>query len=113
MAHYAWSEIVHGAEVDKDGTFLSNKSVPVGSEVNASKLGISKEDFDALVESGAVRTDKYPVPEGDGRSPIEYLRTKAAEMEGSLDLGTRGSIFADPLEDALAESVKEPKGASG
>jgi hypothetical protein len=47
---YAWSPIVRD----------EGKPVKVGDSVSASDLGIEDEDFQALVDAGAVRKVKYP-----------------------------------------------------
>lgn len=64
---YAWTNVSAG-----------DKSAKYGEVVTASKLGISKEQFDAHVESGAFRTTKPPdLPETWQGSPVDYLRQQA------------------------------------
>lgn len=74
MAYYAWTEIKAG-----------DKSAKAGDTVTAEKLGIDKEEFDAMVESGAVREEKFPdLPEGYTGSPSDYYKEQAAGvLEGT------------------------------
>jgi hypothetical protein len=75
-ALYAWSPIQAG-----------DKSAKFGEEVSASGLGISKEDFASLVESGAVRSKKPPkLPDDWQGSVIDFIRKEAREaFEGTDD----------------------------
>jgi len=70
MAYYAWSE-------------FPGKAVP-GDTVTADKLGVSKEEFDAFVESGAVREDKFPENLG-GLSPAEKAKRDLAIAAGQIE----------------------------
>lgn len=72
--YYAWSPIRTG----------KGSVVKVGESVNAKKLEVSDEDFEGLVESGAVRKRKYPVPEShhDTLSPSQFEVRRAY---GTLD----------------------------
>lgn len=75
---YAWSPIQAG-----------DKSAKFGDQVTAEKLGISKEDFEALVDSKAVRPVKPPqLPEGYQGSVIDFYREKAKEaaLEAGMDI---------------------------
>lgn len=77
MAHYAWSEI-------KSGTAEKPITVKLGDSVTAKGLGIDDENFQALIDAGAVRDKKYPVPQDedwDG-SAVDYLRQQLAETTG-------------------------------
>ena len=84
---YAWSPILAG-----------DKSAKFGDEVTASGLGISKEDFEELVTSGAVRTKKPPkLPDGYQGSVIDFLREQIREAE--LEAGAT-------LDEASLESMQ-------
>jgi len=66
--HYAWSPI----RGDKDAAF--------GDTVTKDKLGVSQEDWDAMVEAGSIRTTKPPkLPDGWQGSVIEYYQQQAKE----------------------------------
>ena len=109
MAYYAWSEIRYDAEVTEDGVYAHPVSVMPGGEVSASKLKLSKEQFQELVDAGAVREEKFPVPEGDTRSPREWYLDKAREMEDA-PMATGGSTFAPTTESSLADVVDSGSG---
>lgn len=70
--YYAWSPIRHGAA---DGTVTQIK---VGEEVSAKDLGVSDEEFQEYIDSGAVRTKKYPDIDAS-LAPAQHLRQLAAE----------------------------------
>ena len=93
--YYAWSEIQVG---EGDETESKVKKVKHGEEVSASSLGIPDEEFEAMVESGAVKTDEYPeLPEGYTGSPAQYEQEKAAaqakidEAQSFLDMSGEGT----------------------
>lgn len=77
--YYAWTQIRYDA--DESGR---PKVVNEGETVTASKIGVSKEEFEDMVERGVIRTDKYPDVE-EGQSPREYFIHKAKEMEGNAE----------------------------
>jgi hypothetical protein len=74
MAWYAWSPIRKTVDTDSGKTA---EDIKVGDTVSKSDL---KDDWDYLVESGAVREQKYPdIP--DFQSPTEYFKEMAAKMQ--------------------------------
>lgn len=85
MAAYAWSPILAG-----------DKSAKLGDEVTASSLGVSKEDFEDLVTSGAVRSKKPPkLPDGWQGSIIDFIRQEAREaFEGTDDEAALAELAA-------------------
>lgn len=72
--YYAWSPINNGG-----------KMVKVGEKVSAGSLKIDEDDFNDLVESGAVRTKEYPVPEeAQGTtSPTQHVQNILANASES------------------------------
>jgi hypothetical protein len=75
MAYYAWSEIKAG-----------EKSAKVGDTVSASSLGLTEEQFDELVESEAVREEKYPEGMEDfPGSPTELAKRDLAIASGQIE----------------------------
>lgn len=83
--HYAWSHIrMH------DGKKL--QTLPPGTEVDAEKLGMDEDGFKELVESGSVRTTKWP--EGlDPKNPnalspnqhrLQQLRQQREQVEADM-----------------------------
>ena len=85
--YYAWSPIRGGKRTGEgDDAKVEAVNVAAGETVTASKLGVSKEEFQALVDSGAVRTQKYPdLPEGYQDSPVNFMRQQALEAAGDND----------------------------
>lgn len=72
---FAWSPIRYG-----DGI------IKVGETVTQDQLDVEDDDWNYLVETGAVRTMEYPVPEGSTLSPAEYLRQQAIRLAAGEDL---------------------------
>jgi hypothetical protein len=74
-ATYAWSDI--RTTDDKGAT----KLIKFGEAVTAAGLGVDKENFEALIESGAVRNVKPPdlAKEGFSGSVVEFYQNKARE----------------------------------
>lgn len=77
---YAWSPIRYGGKGDPETGAISDvQVVEAGDEVDAGKLGISDEEFEALVESGAVREEKYPENIPAGMSAMQFIRQQAMD----------------------------------
>ena len=74
MAYYAWSEIKAG-----------DKSAKPGDTVSASDLGLSKEQFEELVEAGAVKEEKFPDPGDFPGSPVEHAKKDLAIAAGHIE----------------------------
>lgn len=71
--YYAWSPI---RSVKGD--------IKVGDVVDPKALEMSEDDFQYLVDTGAVRTKEYP-DVNPGESPADYYKRMAAEIaEGNL-----------------------------
>lgn len=87
--YYAWSEIQYGAEVDKETKgILSIKSIPVGEQVDAGKLDLTEDQFQELVDSGAVRTMEFPEQlRAEDRSPIQMMFEIHELTSGNLAAG--------------------------
>ena len=64
---YTWSTIRVGGD-----------SIPPGEDVTASKLGLTLDQFQQLIDSGAVRDKKYPVPLGYQGSVNDYIKEQLA-----------------------------------
>ena len=102
-AYYAWSQF---NLVDKDG---KKSTVNPGDKVTASSLGVDDAEFQAYVESGAVRTAQFPkLPEGYTGSPREFrLSQLAAAARGEeYDIAIAaagGEAYAEPNAPAPSE----------
>jgi hypothetical protein len=91
--HYAWSDIYNGGEVKEvEGPTGNIKKVvvnrnitPRGQEVTKAKLGVSDEDWDALIDGGSVRP--YPVPEeaDEYLSPTQAVLARLTKGTGEID----------------------------
>ena len=68
---YAWTLIRTG-----------DKVVHLGASVKRSDLGISREEWDALIEAGSVRKKEYPAPSYFQGSAIDFLKQQAREALG-------------------------------
>lgn len=82
--YYAWSPIQSAkAEEGKPSEFFSAQP---GDTVTAAKLGLDKDQFQALIDAGSVREQSYPdVPAGYQDSPVNFLRAKALEAAGDSE----------------------------
>src|SRR4051812_40837276 len=71
--YYAWSNF---QTTDQNGrTSITTRP---GDEVTASKLGLTDEQFQELIDSASVRKQPFPdLPETFTGSPIEYLKQQA------------------------------------
>jgi hypothetical protein len=77
--YYAWSIF---DIVDSEKPEAKPKRINPGDAVTADLLDVTDEDWNEIVASGAVRTQQWPVPpEAGAVSPIEYLRSQAANRE--------------------------------
>jgi hypothetical protein len=65
--YYAWSKI------------KGEKSFDRGAKVTKGGLGVSDEDWKALIESGAVRAKKLPMPKDYTGSYASWLRQEIEE----------------------------------
>ena len=72
-SYYAWTPI-------RGGTTEKPINVALGEKVTHSKLEISEADFQAMIDSGAVREKPYPVPEEFKGSAVDFVREQLAEM---------------------------------
>lgn len=73
--YYAWS--VFPAVVGEN----DRDKVNLGDEVSSGSLGVNKEEWQYLKETGSVRTQRYPEDIRSDESPTDYFRRKAAENE--------------------------------
>ena len=75
MAYYAWSNFT-----TEDG-----EAVAPGDTVTQQQLGLNDEDWEALVESGAVREEEWPIldPNFQG-SPEEWKKQEANKVAEGL-----------------------------
>jgi hypothetical protein len=90
MPHYAWSPIRFDSKVDKEsGAVLETSTTEVGESVTAAKLNISEEEFARLVESGAVREEKYPdAAKADNLPPQQVMVAEANAALLAAEAGT-------------------------
>lgn len=104
---YAWSTF--NTDVDEYGK--AHGKIEPGDEVTADKLDISKEEFETLVEAGAVREQEYP-DVNPTQSPTEYYREEAAAaME--LVMTPTGQVEHAPIEEVAEPATPEPAPKTG
>jgi hypothetical protein len=83
--YYAWAPILFDAERDDKGNILKQKSMKFGEEVSAGNLGLEEEQFQELVDSGAVRDYAPPeMPEGYSKSPRDFMMEQHNLTEGHI-----------------------------
>lgn len=90
---YAWARIKAG-----------NKSANYGDSVTPGKLGIDKEQFEAHIVSGAIRTARPPeIPDTWQGSPNNWIRHQLQEQanaaEASLQAFDLGEIEEEEEEE--------------
>jgi hypothetical protein len=89
--YYAWTNFT---VVDENGKRTG--TVQPGDTVTAADLGVSDEDFQAYVDSGAIRTVPYPDMGNFPGSPVELAKAQleAASSGGFFDT-QYGRVTAD------------------
>lgn len=76
MAFYAWGPIKHSSPEGKV------KLIGRGDRVAKSDLpGLSDADWEAMIESGAIKEKQFPAPKGYEGSAIDYLRDSLREAQ--------------------------------
>jgi len=118
-SYIAWSDLYLGGEVElRDrpggGTYkvvLSRNRIPRGEKVTKSKLGVSDEEWDALVESGSVRPYDLPAGANDYVSPTRAVIASITNDRGDIDPDVLLQLaLQHPIAGAVAEV--EDDGAS-
>jgi hypothetical protein len=100
----AWSTF--RTEVNEFGQ--PTKTIDPGEEVSQSDLGISDEEWQGLIDSGAVRAEEYPEDLPDDMSPAEHFRQQEAEVAaGTADDATVNVVEMrmETLKDETIEKV--------
>jgi hypothetical protein len=106
---YAWSPIRYGGETgdpQNPSAPTTFEMVNVGDEVDAGKLGISDEEFEALVESGAVRDIPYPEDVPQGKSVSQHLRDVALAADEAVDTTGGTYLLDEPERMAVARATQ-------
>jgi len=118
MTYYAWSRFP--AEVNDHGQVT--KYIMPGEEITKSKVG---DDFDYLVEVGAIREEKYP-DIADDTAPAEYFRSRMNELnnpvvpeedmeelqELALIVTDSGTVSGESVNEATTKASAGKQGAS-
>jgi hypothetical protein len=108
---YAWSPIRAGGETDivvdplgrERRVVKSRNTIDVGEEVTPDDLGVSEEEFQQYIDSGAVRPYPYPDNVPDDEPPTEFLRrmireqaeTQISEEQQLLQAAGMGAVISD------------------
>lgn len=97
MTYYSWSNIRYGGTVDKDGN-IDHKVAKHGDKVTADSLGISKDEFQGLIDSGVVRD--IPCPEVPMGSTPRKAMIVAAQKQ--MEEATKPRKSAAPAKEESA-----------
>jgi hypothetical protein len=120
---YAWSDIWAGGETEQrqaSGNRLINvvmkrNITKHGSKVTQKDLGVSKEEWEALLENGVIRD--YPPPEGtdDYTSPTQAFMRAIVDETGEVDVNKVMELgLQNPgvvLPEVAGKAAETPKGA--
>ena len=85
---FVWGTIYNGGKSTegRDGRKLISERniVEPGTEVTASKLGLDKDEFQHLVDTGTIRN--YPLPKNmrDGESPTQAVMRGVLNRDGEI-----------------------------
>jgi hypothetical protein len=91
---YAWSDIYYGGKSEKmttrtgaERTVITERNiVHHGDKVSQSKLGVTDEQWQTMIDGGSVR--EYPVPEGvdEHTSPHRAVMSTLVNDDGDIDV---------------------------
>jgi hypothetical protein len=85
---YAWSTIYNGGESKegRDGRkiIMKRNIIEAGSEITKAKLGVSDEEWDALIASGSVRPYAFPKNMNEGESPASAVMRALTRGQGEV-----------------------------
>jgi len=87
MPYYVWTSSIKGAK----------REAKRGDKVTQQELGLSREQWNALVAGGSVREKPFPAPKGYRGSAVDYLREQLRETT---------SMSAIEEEEVASELVK-------
>lgn len=109
MTYYAWTNF----PVERNEWGQVTKTIECGEEVTAQKLGVSKEEFEDLVEIGAVSEEEYPdIPDSVAPAEYEKQQLNQAAVVQELEMASSGVTMEEQAEAASkAESVEEDDSA--
>lgn len=111
-SYVAWSDLYFGGEVElRDrpggGTYKVIKSrnrLARGEKVTKSKLGVSDEEWDALIESGSVRPYDLPPGADNYTSPTRAVLAAITNDRGDIDADVLLQLaLQHPVVGAVAE----------
>lgn len=91
------------AEVDEWGQ--TTKWIEPGDKISQSDLGVSDEEWQGLIDSGAV-VEKYPEGLDPQTPPAEYYRQNPDEAPAGVDISAAAAPSGE--EPKSAEPVKQP-----
>lgn len=107
--YYAWSQI-------RGGTAEKPVIVDRGDKVTKTDIGVDDANWEALIESGAVRDKEFPAPKDYEGSVIDYLREKLQEaqsMSGAVEEEEASSHLASVAAAAEPSAVPDTSSSSG
>lgn len=111
-SYVAWSDLYFGGEVERrdrpgGGTYKVVKTrnrLARGEKVTKGKLGVSDEEWDALIESGSVRPYDLPAGADDYTSPTRAVIASITNDRGDIDPDVLLQLaLQHPIAGAIAE----------
>jgi len=104
--HYAWSNFQ--ADYDEEKRQFTKKIKP-GDEVSQADLGVDDDEWESLVESGAVREQEYPEAIASGEYPDSPNKYFTEQMQKAAE----GALSGDEVKELksagmLPQEAEEP-----
>jgi hypothetical protein len=97
---YAWSRFI----LERNEWGQQVKYAEPGDELDQKSLKVDDDEWQALLDSGAVRETPYPEDVPDGVSPQEHVKAQVASGEMTFDEGNKAlGAYTEP------ESEPTPK----
>jgi hypothetical protein len=108
--YYAWTRI----PVSRNEWGQLEKEIQPGDKVSASDLNVSDEEFQELVDIGAVRTDEYEADEYTPPSRVVHEEPEEVVAVKELRLGQQQVREPEPANPPAPqkEETKQPQGKS-
>jgi len=113
--YYAWTRF----DVERNEWGIATKTINRGDTVTAKDLGVSDEEFQALVDGGSVRNYGLPedMPENWTGSPADWIKERnrrmlSATAEGVLSVEEVNTGNPTPSESFNAKATPENEKAA-
>ena len=94
--HYAWTTFVTG----RNDYGQVTETIKPGDSVTQEKLGVSEEEYQELLDVGAIREEAYPKDIPNDMSPVEYYTAQDVALE-------RGELSDKEAEAVMKRQAKQ------